>query len=658
MAKMQIRVSSGVGWLYSIRALAGVFAFGVCVSLGAQSDNITAQIGNLKSPDAAIRANAADALGKFKDPRGFKPLIAALKDDDPQVRMMTVLALMNLHDRRAVGPLTDLLGDTDRDVQMVLGLALGSLGDTRAIPPLVAALKYNKHAAQALDQLGAASVPALIEALKDPDREVRANAVGAFGGIQDPRTLEPLLAAAKDPAAEVREQAIIALSRSSDPRAIEALIAALKDPSSSVRATAAGMMSRTKSERVIPPLIAALDDPDAEVQSRAIYSIGRVGGPLAKKELIALIQDRDSKDRWGVMNALVQMNDPHLTQFLADVFADRTDKRDVRLMAAEGLRGRHDPEAVGPLIETLKDPDSWIRTTAAEILGRMKDPRAAKALAEAMNNPNEQDKTPYSEALRQIEPPSVASLIEEAKQPETCEKAIRGLARSKDPRAFDVLLDVLRTPYPGRAIPYGGIIGGMVALGGTGVRQVGMPPTCYDAAVRGLAASGDPRAIGPLIEYMRSGPFGRDSVPYALRRFGPLAVPGLIALFQDENEMTRTLAAQTLMSTDDSKAKTALIAALKKRNLAVLAGGYSFYVALGQPGSEEVLAEALEQRGDQRMAEYFLNCGNFKLEEAARAWAARHYPQMRQTMSGVTWGQPLEHRRPRQCSLTKEGGCK
>ena len=34
------------------------------------------------------------------------------------------------------------------------------------------------------------------------------------------------------------------------------------------------------------------------------------------------------------------------------------------------------------------------------------------------------------------------------------------------------------------------------------------------------------------------------------------------------------------------------------------------------------------------MAEYFLNCGDFKLEEAARAWAAKHYPQMKQQVSG------------------------
>jgi hypothetical protein len=49
---------------------------------------------------------------------------------------------------------------------------------------------------------------------------------------------------------------------------------------------------------------------------------------------------------------------------------------------------------------------------------------------------------------------------------------------------------------------------------------------------------------------------------------------------------------------------------LQERNTAAIAGAYQFYVDQGKPGSEDALAE------------YFLNCGDVKLEEAARAWAA------------------------------------
>ena len=77
-------------------------------------------------------------------------------------------------------------------------------------------------------------------------------------------------------------------------------------------------------------------------------------------------------------------------------------------------------------------------------------------------------------------------------------------------------------------------------------KQIGMPPFCYESVVRALAVSGDPRAIEPLIDYMRMGPFGRDSVPYSLAYFGHPAVAPLIVLLHDPNEKTRSLAAQTL----------------------------------------------------------------------------------------------------------------
>ncbi len=83
--------------------------------------------------------------------------------------------------------------------------------------------------------------------------------------------------------------------------------------------------------------------------------------------------------------------------------------------------------------------------------------------------------------------------------------------------------------------------------------------------------------------------------------------------------------------------KTALLTALKERDLAVIRGAHQFYVSLGQPGSEDVLAESLDRYGDQAMAEYFLNCGDVKLEDAARLWGAKQRWKITQQMYGVTW---------------------
>jgi len=57
---------------------------------------------------AKIRANAAYALGVFRDERAVEPLIESLKDANRDVRIYAVRALIGIGDIRAVEPLRDV----------------------------------------------------------------------------------------------------------------------------------------------------------------------------------------------------------------------------------------------------------------------------------------------------------------------------------------------------------------------------------------------------------------------------------------------------------------------------------------------------------------------------------------------------------------------
>lgn len=57
---------------------------------------------------AKIRANAAFALGVFRDERAVEPLIESLKDKNRDVRIYAVRALIGIGDIRAVEPLRDV----------------------------------------------------------------------------------------------------------------------------------------------------------------------------------------------------------------------------------------------------------------------------------------------------------------------------------------------------------------------------------------------------------------------------------------------------------------------------------------------------------------------------------------------------------------------
>lgn len=92
--------------------------------------------------------------------------------------------------KELIPALTEALKDKDKDVRLAACAALSSLGQ-EAVKPLIEALKNDDKAVQAaaieaLGKLGAQAsdaVPALIKALKDEDKEVRKQSAIALGAI-------------------------------------------------------------------------------------------------------------------------------------------------------------------------------------------------------------------------------------------------------------------------------------------------------------------------------------------------------------------------------------------------------------------------------------------------------------------------------------------
>lgn len=70
---------------------------------------------------------------------------------------------------------------------------------------------------------------------------------------------------------------------------------------------------------------------------------------------------------------------------------------------------------------------------------------------------------------------------------------------------------------------------------------------------------------------------------------------------------------------------------------------YFALIKIGRKGTEEALIEALNKFGYKRMAEDYLNCGNKKLEDAARQWAEEHGYEVvtGRGLPRVVWGSGL-----------------
>ena len=83
-------------------------------------------IAKLRDKDAAVRAQAAEQLGKGCYQAAANPLVAALQDTAPPVRAAAITALGQLADRDTVEDLRMMTGDADTNVRLALIQALAT----------------------------------------------------------------------------------------------------------------------------------------------------------------------------------------------------------------------------------------------------------------------------------------------------------------------------------------------------------------------------------------------------------------------------------------------------------------------------------------------------------------------------------------------------
>jgi HEAT repeat protein len=230
----------------------------------------------LQDPSAELRIYTADFLGEVGDRSAVAPLVALLKDRDDKVRRNVARALTKLQWKPAgaaetvlfafatdkaqdavaagapaVAALVALLDHEDPRLAADAAQALGRIADPTALPALVAKVRDRKSgvrapAVRALAGFGAAALGPLLEAVADPDWQVRQEAVRGLGAVKDARAIEALIGLVRDHSPGVRVAAATTLGTLEDARAVAPLAALLDEPAHELRAAAAGALVRLK----------------------------------------------------------------------------------------------------------------------------------------------------------------------------------------------------------------------------------------------------------------------------------------------------------------------------------------------------------------------------------------------------------------------------
>ncbi|MEK7865994.1 MAG: HEAT repeat domain-containing protein [Planctomycetota bacterium] len=279
-------------------------------------------------------------------------------------------------------------------------------------------------AREELGRMGRVAVPALAEAAKDEDDEVRGEAARALGATRCVEALVPLRALAADGGWSVREAAAEGMGRLRVKPAGETLLAMLADDAWRVRLAAIRAVGEVGESRAVPALVPLAEDVDEDVRFAAYVALARIGDPAGREAMLGGLQAPDPNVRRACAEGLGRAGRPEDVEALSRRVLDESEE--VRLavvLSMQRLSGGSLPDSARVAVET------WI-----DALG-VQDPVV---------------EYPARQALQQLGAAAIPWLIERvAGAPEPAQVALLQLiALHPDPAAIPACEALVVTPDP------------------------------------------------------------------------------------------------------------------------------------------------------------------------------------------------------------------
>lgn len=340
--------------------------------------------------DPALRANAAEALGRFGSEDVVMPIAALLGEPGvPAAPVARALALLYDRFEAAYGEgalVADLARamltpESARALTAALPTAsdaeLGGLsrvlswldfdGVDRVLAPLLAHQRIRRPVAEMLAARGPIAVEALVDVLSHADDEARKAAAMALGRIGSPTAVEPLLGLLHENV-DVAVAAAGALGEIGDRSAFEPLLALLDRPEPPVRQAAVSALSSIGHPDMPDRIPRLLDDASPRVRESAARIAGYFGYAQCLEPMLTLARSDQEPVRRVVVEHLASFEAPRAVATI--LHALTADVPGVRAAAARALAHVAAADAIPALQGACTDEDFWVRYYAARSLGR------------------------------------------------------------------------------------------------------------------------------------------------------------------------------------------------------------------------------------------------------------------------------------------------
>ena len=297
------------------------------------------------------------------------------------------------------------------------------------VPILIAKLSHRSwkervRAAGDLNRLGEEAeeaVPYLVEALADRRWEVRRAAAYALSSFaNEPTVTSSLAVLLKDERADVRRAAVesIASGGSAALAVLPDIIEALKDEDAAVREQAVDALQTLGLDpaEVAKPLLEIVNSSNKDTRIAAIRVFAVVKpNPEAISRLLDALKDEDRRIREAAIMTLSAIGpEPGVVQGLAGVVSSEEPEVQGYILRVLGEFGTASKDAVGVLIELVKEGQGESPKLAVETLGKI-GPDAADALPTLMEALKEKviPFRPVSAAIEKIARRSLRDVVVE-----------------------------------------------------------------------------------------------------------------------------------------------------------------------------------------------------------------------------------------------------
>jgi HEAT repeat protein len=271
------------------------------------------------------------------------------------------------------------LANEDEEIRRLAVERLAALSAEEAMPKLLACLgdpgwRVRKTAVERL--AGAPSDwhvdDALVAALADGDNPGRRNSAVEALVRRGESAVDPLLAATRDPDVDVRKQAVDTLAGIGTHRALDRLLEMLEDPDLNVCAAAADALGVIGDDAVGPELLRAStrEAHDPLVAFSALQALARLEVVVPADDLAPLLDSNLLRPAaYAVLGQADEGDESALEALLKGVLSDSRSSREAAISALLRLLARRDGAAAEALAERVRT--TFLDAPIDELLGRV-----------------------------------------------------------------------------------------------------------------------------------------------------------------------------------------------------------------------------------------------------------------------------------------------